>query len=166
MTAVVTLDGLPDALRDYLQATRAARFGAEGDQMVLSGEHREVTPDLIVAANMALSRYEPELRPLTGPALRSAVVNFAEIVNAAVANPVSGEALKVRCVPLELAGRKIPGCAWKSDAALLAVERFKFFPSVAEAVEVLQEACAPVREQVAALRVLVMRAEIKQKYGL
>ncbi|MFS8371251.1 hypothetical protein [Acetobacter indonesiensis] len=101
---------------------------------------------LVAEARKVLPQLHAFLAPPAQEKLASEIWKFAEVLNAGVANPLSGEALKVRCVAVEIACDGLPAICWNREAYRAALKRFKFFPSASEIVELLEDQCASAKK--------------------
>lgn len=146
-------------LEACLQSASRVRFGAGENAMILGTQVRFPTAGEVQEARQALAQFDHALRPPTQHALSKAVQDFAEMVNAGAANPMPGSALKMRATALAIACAELPAMAWDNGLTREAMGRFKFFPSVAEVVALINERTAPMRETAAALKVMLHKAQ-------
>lgn len=99
------------------------------------------------------------LAPLPERELTRVVEEFAEMLNAGVANPLPGVALQLRCVALVTACATVPALAWTSVAVRQALVTFTFFPSAAQLVALLEERCGAARALYGRLNLLMAEAD-------
>lgn len=102
------------------------------------------------------------LAPLPERELTHVVEEFAEMLNAGVANPLPGVALQLRCVALVTACATVPALAWTSVAVRQALVTFTFFPSAAQLVALLEAQCGLARVTYGRLKLLVAEADTRQ----
>lgn len=101
---------------------------------------------LVDEARKILPQLQAFLAPSSQEKLSKEIWKFAEVLNAGVANPLSGEALEVRCVAVEIACDGLPEICWSRETYRAALKRFKFFPSASEIVGLLEEQCASAKK--------------------
>ena len=116
-------------------------------------------PAIVEEARALLPVYTRALSPLPEPELACVVEEFAEMLNAGVANPLPGVALQLRCVALGVACAAVPALAWHGASVRRALVAFTFFPSAAQLVALLEEQCGAARATHGRLRLLVAEAD-------
>ncbi|MFT8468737.1 hypothetical protein [Acetobacter syzygii] len=119
-------------------------------------------PSLEQEARAALPAYARALAPLPHAELARVVEEFAEMLNAGVANPLPGVALQLRCVALVAACAGVPALAWRGPAVHRALVTFTFFPSAAQLVALLEAQCGLARVTYGRLKLLVAEADTRQ----
>ncbi len=131
------------------------RRGDDAPGMVLA-DYAQFAPaptaEAIRAARADLAKAEADLRPLDGDALTHAIANFLGPLNFGVANPQDEKALALREMALRVAAVELPRCVWSEAALREALSRFKFFPAVAEIVDLLNGHAVGLRAHAARLR--------------
>ncbi len=131
------------------------RRGDDAPGMVLADYSRmspAPTAEAVRAARAELAKAEADLRPLDGDALTNAIANFLGPLNFGVANPQDDKSLALREMALRVAAVDLPRCVWSEAALREALSRFKFFPAVAEIVDLLGGHAAGLRAHAARLR--------------
>jgi len=145
-------------------AEREARLkrGEPAPGMVIAAGPRVPPSGAVIAeARRILPDLERALDPLPADRLRAEIDGFLDILNASVAKPQEMDALDMRKVALEVALEGTPAIVWTPATLRMAQRRFKFFPSVAELAELLDEVAAPLRDKVAHVRI-VSRQEARE----
>lgn len=136
---------------------RQARLkrGEPAPGMVISAGPR-VPPsrEVIAEARRILPELEKHLNPAPGERLKAEIDHFLDMLNASVSNPQDTDALLMRKSALAIALEGTPALVWSKATLRAAQRRFKFFPSVAELVAMLEEQIAPMRDRVAQVRIV------------
>ncbi|MBX0345193.1 hypothetical protein K2X14_10145 [Acetobacter sp. TBRC 12305] len=114
---------------------------------------------LLVEARSLLPRIEQALAPLDPALLQASLRDFAEILNAGVANPLPGVGLDLRCQALAVVCADLPAMVWTGAVMHDALCQFRFFPSAAEVRAFLHARCAPLYGMAACLRLMLAQAE-------
>lgn len=143
---------------------REARLkrGEPAPGMVIAAGPRVPPSGAVIAeARRILPDLERALDPLPADRLRAEIDRFLDILNASVAKPQEMDALDMRKAALEVALEGTPAIVWTPATLRMAQRRFKFFPSVAELAELLDEVAAPLRDKVAHVRI-VSRQEARE----
>lgn len=136
---------------------REARLkrGEPAPGMVIAAGPRVPPSGAVIAeARRILPDLERALDPLPADRLRAEIDRFLDILNASVARPQEMDALDMRKAALEVALEGTPAIVWTPATLRMAQRRFKFFPSVAELAELLDEVAAPLRDKVAHIRIV------------
>ncbi|BAT19806.1 hypothetical protein AA0311_1503 [Asaia bogorensis NBRC 16594] len=115
----------------------------------------------IAEARRVLPLLERELDPLPAHELFAVVKHLTDMLNGAAPNPQDEGAMKMRRLAMLAALSDTPAGVWGDELTKAALRRFKFFPSVAELAELLDEVAAPLRDKVAHVRI-VSRQEARE----
>lgn len=136
---------------------REARLkrGEPAPGMVIAAGPRVPPSGAVIAeAKRILPELERALDPMPADRLRAEIDRFLDMLNASVVNPQEQDALDMRKSALEIALDGTPAIVWTPDTMRAAQRRFKFFPSVAELADLIEERLAPARDKVAHVRIV------------
>ncbi|WP_291365321.1 hypothetical protein [Acetobacter sp. UBA5411] len=158
MSAIVKLPTRAAELSPALSAAIAHRsvekFGSGEDGVVIRVGEARLTQVMIDEAARALPSHEAAMKPLDGPELQAKCEELMDMLAGAAAMTPDDKTLGMRTFALVVGCEDIPRVAFGDGLLRDAVKRFKFFPSVAEIVDFLNERCAAHRDQLARLKII------------
>lgn len=124
----------------------------------LAGYLAGYRPGGFTPPEVLLPRIEQALAPMPHAMLHARVYDFAEILNAGVANPLPGVALELRSQALLAVCSDLPAAVWVGTVWHDALCQFRFFPSAAEVRDFLHGRCAALYGMAACLRLMLAQA--------
>ncbi|KXV12576.1 hypothetical protein [Gluconobacter oxydans] len=110
--------------------------------------------EVVAEAKRVLPQLERAMRPQASGSQTGAALRMLEKLNASVASPVGPDTLRMRACFLAEAGADLPAAAWDQGVDRKLLRAFKFMPSVAEIVEILEAEVQPLRDKIARVRLV------------
>ncbi|AAW62195.1 hypothetical protein [Gluconobacter oxydans] len=109
---------------------------------------------VVAEAKRVLPQLERAMMPPPSGSQTGAALRMLEKLNASVASPVGPDTLRMRACFLAEAGADLPAAAWDQAVDRKLLRAFKFMPSVAEIVEILEAEIQPLRDKIARVRLV------------
>ncbi|MFT8484267.1 MAG: hypothetical protein ABF689_14890 [Gluconobacter cerinus] len=110
--------------------------------------------EVVAEAKRVLPQLERAMMPPPSGSQTGAALRMLEKLNASVASPVGPDTLRMRACFLAEAGADLPAAAWDQAVDRKLLRAFKFMPSVAEIVEILEAEIQPLRDKIARVRLV------------
>ncbi|MFT8354568.1 MAG: hypothetical protein ABF617_08180 [Gluconobacter japonicus] len=122
--------------------------------MVIRLQPEPPSAEVVAEAKRVLPQLERAMMPPVAGSQSGAALRMLEKLNASVASPVGPDTLRMRACFLAEAGADLPAAAWDQSMDRKLLRAFRFMPSVAEVVEVLEAEVQPFRDKVARVRLV------------